>query len=336
MNTKQMYAILLAVLAAVFFAISIPVSKVLLDFSGPTMLAAFLYLGAGIGIGAVFLLLRNKTEKHEKLSKSDLPYTIGMIALDILAPILLMNGVERTTAANVSLLNNFEIVATALIAFFVFHENISRKMWVALIIITLSSMVLSFEGTSNFRFSTGSLMVIGASICWGLENNCTRMISSKSTYEIVILKGIFSGTGSLIIALLIGETIPAPQIIAGALALGFMAYGLSIFTYIRAQRVIGAAKTSAFYALAPFIGTFLSFLFLQEKLSQAYIIGLAIMIVGSALAVIDTLRYHHSHIHSHTVYHLKNGHIQKEVIKHEHEHFHLGPSLAHRHIHEEL
>ena len=121
MKSKQTYAILLAVLAAVFYSVSIPVSKVLLGFAGPTMLAAFLYLGAGAGIGSLFLLRRKPGDRTDRLSRSDLPYTIGMIVLDIMAPILLMNGVERTTAANVSLLNNFEIAATALIAFLVFH-----------------------------------------------------------------------------------------------------------------------------------------------------------------------------------------------------------------------
>ena len=332
--TTQMYAILLAILAAVFYAISTPFSKILLQSCGTVMLAALLYLGAGIGIGITALFHRQGEHTAEKLDRKDLPYTIGMIVLDILAPILLMNGVQRTTAANVSLLNNFEIVATALIAFLLFQEKISRKMWWALLLITLSSAVLSFDGASSFHFSAGSLMVLGAAACWGLENNCTRMISSKSTYEIVILKGLFSGTGSLLIALFTGENFPPLRIAGYALVLGFVAYGLSIFTYIRAQSVLGAAKTSAFYALTPFISAFLSFLFLKESLSARYLLGLFIMIAGSAVAVVDTLKYHHSHLHSHTIYHLYNGHLQKEVIWHEHEHTHIGPGIAHRHFHQ--
>jgi len=178
-------------------------------------------------------------------------------------------------------------------------------------------------------------MVLGAALCWGLENNCTREISSKSTYEIVLLKGLFSGTGSLIIALALGERLPAPRFVLCAAALGFVAYGLSIFTYIRAQAGIGAAKTSAFYALAPFIGAFFSFLFLREKLSARYGLGLALMLLGSAAAVADTLKYRHNHLHSHTVYHLRGGRIEAEVIRHTHEHTHIGPGLAHAHLHPE-
>ena len=295
MKNSQANAIMLAVTAAVFYAVSTPVSKILLAHTTPTMIAAFLYLGAGIGIGLMYLAERNGENRRERLSREDLPFTVGMIVLDIAAPVLLMNGVARTTAANASLLNNFEIVATAVIAFFIFREKISGKMWAALSLITLSSGILSFEGADSLKFSAGSVMVICAAVCWGLENNCTRMISSKSTYEIVILKGMFSGSGSLIIALTIGDRIPSLSVMAIILLLGFVAYGLSIFTYIRAQEVIGAAKTSAFYALAPFIGALLSFLLLNESLSQRYLAGLAVMILGSVLAISDTLGHRQKH-----------------------------------------
>lgn len=331
MKSKEFKAIVLAVLAAVFYACGTPVSKLLLAYTSPAMMAAFLYLGAGTGVGIMCLVRSRKDDKKEKLGRTDLPFTIGMIVLDIIAPILLMNGVARTTAANVSLLNNFEIVATAAIAFFIFKEKISPAMWTALFLITLSSLILSFEGSDSLHFSAGSIMVICAAICWGLENNCTKMIASKSTYEIVILKGLCSGTGSLIIALVIGEKIPSFAVIGITLLLGFVAYGLSIFTYIRAQGVIGAAKTSAFYALAPFIGALLSFIILHESLSHKYMAGLIIMMIGSFMAVVDTLKYRHSHMHTHTVYHLRGGRIEKEVITHEHEHSHIGPGLAHHH-----
>lgn len=331
MKRKQLYAILSAVLAAAFYAVSTPVSKLLMVNASPTMLAAFLYLGAGIGIGIMYLLQHKEKKQRERLNRDDLPFTIGMIVLDIIAPILLMNGVARTAAANVSLLNNFEIVATAVIAYFAFREKISRKMWTALFLITLSSIILSFEGDESFAFSSGSIMVIGAALCWGLENNCTRMIASKNTYEIVILKGLCSGSCSFLIAMIIGEKVPSAEVIGCTLLLGFAAYGLSIFMYIRAQDVIGAAKTSAFYALAPFIGAVLSFVLLHESLSQNYLAGLLVMTAGSILAVNDTLTYHHTHIHSHTVYHISHGVITKEVITHEHEHSHIGPGLGHHH-----
>ena len=213
MQIKKTTAILLAVLAAAFYAVNVPFSKLLLNQIGPTFLASLLYFGAGIGIGILYLSNPKKHAGEKKLTRKDLPYTIGMILLDIAAPILLMLGLKSATSANASLLGNFEIVATSLIALFLFREKISRRLWIAIALITLSSGILSFEDMSSLHFSGGSLLVLAAAACWGLENNCTRNISDKSTFEIVFLKGIFSGLGSCIIALCICllYTSPSPR-----------------------------------------------------------------------------------------------------------------------------
>lgn len=289
MNKKKVIAIFYAILAAAFYAINMPASKILLKYIEPTMMASLLYLGAGIGIGILFLFKRKSIHQNEYLAKEDLLYTIGMILLDIMAPILLMFGLQHTTSANASLLNNFEIVATTVIALIVFKEIISKKLWWAIFLITLSSAILSFEDMSSLQFSWGSLLVLLAALCWGLENNCTRKISSKNTYQIVMLKGIFSGLGSFIIALLTGESIPKLEYWGIVLLLGFVAYGLSIFFYITAQNVLGAAKTSAYYAIAPFIGVLLSVVFLHEQITINYVIALLIMVLGTIIIVKDTL-----------------------------------------------
>ena len=148
-------------------------------------------------------------------------------------------------------------------------------------------MALSFFNLHHY--TTAALLVLGATACWGLENNCTRSISEKSTYQIVTIKGFGSGIGSLIVAMTLGESLPEIRYILPAVLLGFVAYGLSIFTYIRAQKTLGAAKTSAFYAVAPFIGALLSFVFLRESLTTAYTIALVIMIIGTVIVVSDTL-----------------------------------------------
>lgn len=330
---KRMIAIGYAILAAVFYAVNVPVSKVLLREVGPTTMAALLYLGAGVGIGMLSLFSRNSREKSEPLSKKDLPYVIGMIVLDIAAPIFLMLGISYGSSANASLLGNFEIVATTLIALFIFREAVSKRLWAAIALITLSSILLSFEGTDSFRFSYGSLFVLLATVCWGFENNCTRNIASKSTYEIVVLKGIFSGLGSLLIAFIMRETMPGTGYAVVALLLGFVSYGLSIFLYVRAQRVLGAAKTSAYYAVAPFVGAFLSFVFLKEQLSWKYLTALAVMIAGSALVVVDTLIRQHAHQHVHTFTHTHDGSTHTHTVVHTHEHNHYVTDSKHGHHH---
>ena len=324
---------LYAFLAAVFYAISIPASKILLRDVGPTTMAALLYLGAGIGIAGLSFLNTRDRKASAPLSRTDLPYVIGMIVLDIAAPIFLMLGLRHGSSANASLLGNFEIVATTVIALFVFREAVTKRLWAAIALITLASILLSFEGSDSFKFSYGSLLVLAATVCWGFENNCTRNIASKSTYEIVILKGIFSGFGALAIAVAKREPLPSCVHIAAALVLGFVAYGLSIFLYVRAQNTLGAAKTSAYYAVAPFVGALLSFVFLKESLSWMYLAALAVMIAGAALVVIDTLVRHHTHPHQHTFTHFHGGAVHTHTITHTHGHDHFLTDATHAHRH---
>lgn len=286
---SQHKAVLAAVLAAAFYALNAPLSKFLLGQVGPTMMAALLYLGAGGGMVIVRLVQRRAgyTPHEAPLARQDLPYTVGMVALDIAAPIFLMIGLTKTTAANASLLNNFEIVATALIALLLFGEKISRRLWGAIGLVTASSIVLSVEDRTSFSFSVGSLFILLACTCWGLENNCTRSISHKDPLQIVVVKGFGSGGGSLVIALCRGEVLPTLPCAAGALLLGFVAYGLSICFYIYAQRGLGAAKTSAYYALAPFLGAGLSLLLFRQWPQQTFVIALLLMAAGTWLASAD-------------------------------------------------
>lgn len=323
-------AILFAIIAAFLYALNTPISKKLLEHVDETMMAAMLYLGAGIGI---FLLgvvenFAKKSVKKEKLTKKELPYTIGMIILDIIAPILLMMGIKVSTSANVSLLNNFEIVATSMIALVIFKEVISKKLWYSIIMVTVASILLGFEGKGVFDFNIGSLFVIGACICWGFENNCTRMISNKNAMEIVVIKGICSGMGSMIIALTIGEKFPEISYILAVLVLGFFAYGLSIYFYILAQKDLGAAKTSAYYSVAPFLGVILCMVINGERPAVQFYIAFLIMVFATVLMIKDSIELQHTHNH---VHHHSHEHSHGDLV-HTHEHSH---SHSHLHIHGE-
>lgn len=336
MTEKKLQPVFFAVLAAVFYAVNVPFSKQLLQDVPPTFMASFLYFGAGIGVGIMYLFHWNNEKREERLTRDTLPYTIGMVLLDILAPIFLMFGVSIGSSANASLLGNFEIVATTLIALLIFKETVSKKLWTAILFITISSIILSFEGSGSFHFSLGSLFVLLATICWGMENNCTRKISEKSTYQIVTIKGLCCGLGSFVVASVVGESLPHIKYIILAMLLGFIAYGLSIFLYIRAQKDLGAAKTSAYYAVAPFVGTFLAFVINGEKLSMAYLVGLFFMIIGTLFVVVDTLVKNHSHLHTHLITHTHDGSTHTHVITHEHGHEHFCSSDIHRHHHHNL
>ena len=286
MKPDMKHGIFLAVLAAGLYALSSPFSKLLLPFMPSTLMAGFLYLGAGLGMTALALSRKaaGRPETEARLTRKELPYTIAMIILDIAAPISLLFGLTMTTAANASLLNNFEIVATAIIALMIFKEAISARLWLGILFVTASCALLSFEDISSLQFNLGSLFVLLACILWGIENNCTRKLSSKDPLEIVMVKGIFSGLGSVIIGLVCGERVHHLWAIPLVLLLGFVAYGLSIYYYVYAQRLLGAARTSAYYAVAPFIGAFLSLIIFREVPGVLFLAALALMAVGAWLS----------------------------------------------------
>lgn len=331
-------AVFYALLAAALFGISCPAAKLLIAKISPVLMAGFLYLGAGTGMFLVNLLRRRNFSLEAKITKKEIPYVIGMIVLDIAAPICLLLGLSLSNPANVSLLSNFEIVATSLIAFCFFKESLGWDVVLSLILITAASMLISIEDFSSFSFSLGSLFVILACLCWGMENNCTRMLSLKDPLQVVILKGFGSGLGSLLLAFLLKECRADYFSVILTLILGFFAYGLSIFFYIKAQRDLGAARTSAYYAVAPFIGVILSFFIFQERLTLSFLTASGFMLAGVYLGVAEKHKHYHiherqehEHRHNHTDGH--HQHFHAEDIKGEHSHRHIHEREEHSHVH---
>ena len=337
-------AIVFALVAALLYGLSAPFSKLILKKIEPTYLASMLYLGAGLGMLILYIAGNNKTDKEAAIALSDFPYALMMIILDIAAPILLLKGLTLTSAGSVSLINNFEIVATSIIALLIFKEAIGKRMWIAISLITLSTIILSFGDLKSFEINTGSLFVLGACFCWGLENNSTRKLSAKDPIQIVIIKGIFSGIGALIVSYISGDlskmTFNREIILYSflGLVLGFFAYGLSIYTYIRAQRVLGATRTSAYYAAAPFIGVVISFIVFREIPGLNFIAAVIVMIIGSYFALTeDHTHMHkheevtHEHAHRHDDGH--HNHVHNYKVKGAHSHVHNHERLEHDHVH---
>lgn len=339
--------VLYAVLAALLFGLNAPFSKLLVNEMSPLYLAAFLYLGAGVGMLALTQLNRKKqAQKEAPLSKKELPSVVLMILLDIAAPIFLMIGISRTNSATAALLGNFEIVATAMIAMIFFKEAIGKRLAIAIVLITVSSIILTLGDGGQMQVSSGAVFVLLACVCWGFENNCTRNLSHKDPAQVVVLKGFGSGTGALVIALIWGSFSGTAGEIFLSMLLGFVAYGLSILFYVKAQRGLGAARTSAYYAAAPFMGVVISWLIFGTGLSFSFILALIIMLIGTYFTVSEDHGHEHSHEavihehhHSHNDGHHGHPHDAGEPHSHRHshekvnhEHPHL-PDIHHRHMH---
>ncbi len=280
-------SIIYAILAALFYGFGAPISKILLDYISPYLMSSLLYFGAGIGMLLVILISKKQREDNifKGFKKKDLKYIILMVLLDIIAPILLMIGLTKTNASTASLLNNFEIVFTGIIAMIFFKEIVGKKMWISIFFIVIAGALLTLEDFTGFHISVGALFVIGASLSWGLENNCTRMLSKGNPLHVVVIKGLGSGLGSLIIAISLNQFSAIWYYILFALILGFFSYGMSLYFYISAQRHLGAARTSAYYALAPFAGALFSFVILKETITLIFVIAFVIMSLGTYLAI---------------------------------------------------
>ncbi len=285
LNNRILLAYLSAFLCAILFAVCIPFAKLLNQHIPSLLMGALLYFGAGVGLLITFIVKRTRTDLIP--AKKDLPYICAMVIFDISAITLLMYGILKTTGANASLLGNFELVATSLIAYGFFGEKISKNFFIAIILITVASIILSFEKQGAFIFNSGSLLVLLSCICWGFENNCTCKLSLKDTRAITLIKGIFSGLFGLLCSFFMSVDFPRLKWVLAVLVLGFISYGLSVCLYIYAQRFLGAVKTAAVYSTAPFFGVIFSLVLLREKPLIQFYIALFIMFIAVILAVRD-------------------------------------------------
>ena len=354
MNRTNITPIMQALLAALLFGASAPVSKILLGEIAPITLAAFLYLGSGIGLLLYQLLQRNgNTIKAEApIKKSDMGWLAGAILVGgIVAPIILLIGLRDTPGATASLLLNFEGIATTLIAALAFKEAVSRRAWWAIWAITLASIVLSVNINDGWGVSWGAVAILTACIFWGIDNNFTRNISAKNPISIVTIKGLVAGSFSLGLTLILGNQLPEIRVILKSMLLGSLSYGLSITLFIRAMRGLGAARASALFGTAPLAGIILSFLFLQETVTTIFLFALPLMMAGAFILVYE--EHDHQHVHEEIVHehlhqhddehhgHSHNGTEYGAVHSHGHKHgrirhtHHHMPDIHHRHTHVE-
>jgi drug/metabolite transporter (DMT)-like permease len=324
-----------ALLAAILFGASAPLSKLLLGAVQPVPLAAFLYLGSGTGAFLLLFFQRIRTggqRVEANLSRTDLPWLVGaLLAGGVAAPIILLLGLKHTPAATAALLLNFESVATTLMAVFFFKESIDRRIAWAIGLVTLAGILLTSTG-NRWGVSLGAVGVIGACFLWGLDNNFTRNISGRNPLMIVGIKGLGAGTFSLVLSILLRQSLPGWKMALLAMGLGVVSYGISIQLFILALRAMGAARTSTLFGTAPFVGGALSLILLRETPAILFWVSLPFMLAGAWLMLTE----HHDHPHIHPA--AEHDHRHSHPDEH---HLHVNPenaalvdgSHAHAHIH---
>lgn len=314
-----------ALMAALLFGAGTPLAKLLLDTVSPWLLAGLLYLGSGIGLMLYRRLIRASAVR---LPTNEASWFAGAIlAGGIIAPVLLMIGLKGIQASEASLLLNAEGVFTALLAWFAFKENFDRRIALGMGAIVAGAVVLSWPGEARFAGLWPTLAVLGACFAWGIDNNLTRKVSLTDATWIASVKGLVSGTVNLILALSLGVSIPAPPNLAGAMVVGFLAYGVSLALFVVGLRHLGTARTGAYFSVAPFFGALLALL-MGEQVTMPLLMAGSLMALGTWLHLSER----HEHEHSHIEVEHKHEHVHDEHHQHEHD-VPVTPGTKHRHLH---
>jgi drug/metabolite transporter (DMT)-like permease len=325
----------------------------LLGNISPWALASLLYLGSGIGLGVIALIRKKDGSSEAQLSRSDIPWLIGTVVFGgVLGPILLLLGLTSTDAASASLLLNLEAVFTLLLAWIVFKEHVAARLFMGAVAIVAGALLLSWQGQAG-SINRGIILIALACMSWGIDNNLTRKISAVDPFVLASIKGVVAGSVNGVLAYGMGATMPGLAPIAGAMALGFVSYGLGLVLFILALRHLGTARAGAYYGTAPFIGALAATILLGDNLTPTLVIAGLLMAFGAWLHlserhahdhVHEVLDHAHRHIHDehHTHDHgpddppLKNSgephsHVHKHYpLRHAHAHW---PDLHHRHRH---
>jgi len=331
------------IISASLFGISTPLAKLLVKNIPPVALAGLFYLGAFAGLSLYSIARRKRLIDPDKkvvsLEKKDFFWLAGAVLTGgIIGPISLMMGLTLVSGFSASLLLNLEGLATAIIAVFIFKENAGKRLWLALVCMTIAGLFLTWDpGQGKFNL-VGPLLILLAMVCWGIDNNLTRNISDKDPIQITRIKGLVAGTISLSLALILGMKILLDLKIALALLLGSFSYGISLVFFIKALEKLGSSRAGAFFSFAPFIGTIASLIILREWVGWVMFPAAGFMIIGVWLIISERhshLHLHkaitHTHSHKHSDRHHLHEHSGTFFEPHTHEHTHF--ELSHIHVH---
>lgn len=312
--------------AAVLFGGSTPLAKMLLAQTSPWLLAALLYLGSGIGL---WIARRVRRASAVHLGSADWRWLAGAIVSGgIVAPVLLLLGLAAMPASGASLLLNAEGVLTALLAWFAFKENFDRRIALGMLAIIAGALVLSWPQEARFAGMWPALAILGACLAWAIDNNLTRKVSLSDATFIAMTKGLVAGSTNLALALITHATWPGSSTVAGAMLLGFASYGASLTLFVIGLRHLGAARTGAYFSVAPFFGAALAIALLNEPITPQLLSAGMLMAIGVWLHLTEK----HKHEHTHEVLEHDHEHIHDEHHRHEHDSM-FPPGSKHRHLH---
>ena len=338
-------AVLYAILAGLCFSASAPFTKLLSPEITPLMLSAVFLLGSAVGTTAYAALMhlsgRKRSSIEAPLTKKDLPWVLAVTLLgSVFATLLIVYGVAATTATTAAFLFSFEGAATVLIASLFFREAVDRRIWASVILITFSCMIMSLgRGSEGFslHFSYGAVLILLGCLCWGIANNCIRMISGVDPIYQTLVRSWLGGLVLFVLALAVGETLPSFSVVLFAAVVGFVSYGgLTSIFFVYGVRDLGSARATTYFSLNPFFGIVLSVIIFQILPDIMLWIALPFLIIGMWLLM--TERHQHLHTHESLIHEHRHRHddLHHDDALHVHtkEHPELDSRVFHSHCHE--
>jgi drug/metabolite transporter (DMT)-like permease len=279
--------VIFAIATAFCFGLSTPLAKHFLGGVQPWTLAGLMYLGGGVGLVPIYIVRNRIQRPTNPLKREDWRILLGsMAAGGMAAPILLMTGLEHTSASVTSLLLNFESVFTALVAWTIFKEPWHWRVLLGILVITTGGILVSHAEQSSVALSWGAVAILGTCLAWAIDSNLTAKISHRDPFQVAIFKSGGAGLLNTAIAYLMGQPWPPLSVLWQILGAGFVSYGLTYCAFVMALRNLGPSRTGAFFALAPLVGVAIAILFLEEPLTTVIVIAAGLMTVGAALCAL--------------------------------------------------
>ena len=328
--------------SAVLFGTSTPLAKLLVGVVPPLLLAGLLYAGSGLGLLLVLAARRLRAPAGASIGlppRGEWRWLAGAVFFGgVAGPVALLYGLVTTAASTASLLLNLEAVFTAVLAWFLFRENCDRRVVLGMFAIVAGGLVLAWTPGEAGGVSVGSLLIVAACLFWGLDNNLTRKVAASDAVAIAAVKGLVAGAVNLGLALLLGESLPAPPVLGAAAAIGFLGYGVSLVLFVLGLRHLGSARTGAYFSVAPFFGAALAFVLQGDALTWQLVAAGVLMAAGVWLHVTER----HAHRHAHEPQAHSHSHTHDEHHRHAHDdwdgrephtHAHVHAPLVHEHAH---
>ena len=285
-----------AIASAVLFGISSTLNKIALENVNPLIVAGIIYFLGGVFLFGIHLsplhrriltLFETPTETETKISGKDYGILVVVVLCgSIIAPFMLLHGLNETTAFNASLLLNTEPLFTVLIAFIFLKERGTKKDYFGILLLLLGALFLTTDGEFQklalTTQTTGNLLIVGACLFWGIDNNLSRFLSKKR--DIVMLTGMkcfIGGFALLVMAIFLKVSFYVPLTsIPYLLSVGALSIAFSILLFFFALREIGSIRTGVLFSTSSLFGAFFAFAILREPFSFKQLFAGLTMILG--------------------------------------------------------